>query len=100
MILFFVFKGDTSDGACAKANVPCSVCGEMAGRPLDALALAALGVSTLSMSAFSIGPVKAAVRVSLGLLSAYLEEQLQKESGSCASVCETTCMTVVCLCKP
>ena len=72
----------------------------MAGRPLDALALAALGVSTLSMSAFSIGSVKAAIRaVSLGPLSAYLEEQLERRPFPYASVCETICMIVVYLCR-
>jgi hypothetical protein len=36
--------------ACDEAGVPLSVCGEAAGRPLDALAFAAVGVTTLSMS--------------------------------------------------
>jgi phosphotransferase system enzyme I (PtsP) len=44
--------------ACAKAGVPLSICGEAAGRPLDALAFAALGVTTLSMSGNAILPVK------------------------------------------
>jgi phosphotransferase system enzyme I (PtsP) len=34
----------------------------MAGRPVEALALLALGVRTLSMAPGSIGPVKAMVR--------------------------------------
>jgi phosphotransferase system, enzyme I, PtsP len=44
-----------------KANAvgkPVTVCGEMAGRPLEALALAALGYRSLSMSPAAIGPVK------------------------------------------
>jgi phosphotransferase system enzyme I (PtsP) len=45
--------------ACAKAGIPLSVCGEAAGRPLDALAFAAIGVTTLSMSGNAILPVKA-----------------------------------------
>ena len=44
------------------AGVDLSVCGEMAGRPVEALALLALGVRSLSMSPGSIGPVKAMVR--------------------------------------
>lgn len=48
--------------ACDAAGVKCSVCGEMAGRPLEAVTLAALGVRTLSMSASGIGPVKVALR--------------------------------------
>lgn len=45
--------------ACTEAGVPLSVCGEAAGKPLDALAFAAIGVSTLSMSGNAILPVKA-----------------------------------------
>jgi len=45
--------------ACAEADVPLSICGEAAGRPLDALAFAAVGVTTLSMSGNAILPVKA-----------------------------------------
>jgi phosphotransferase system enzyme I (PtsP) len=45
--------------ACAEAGVPLSVCGEAAGRPLDALAFAAVGITTLSMSGNAILPVKA-----------------------------------------
>jgi phosphotransferase system enzyme I (PtsP) len=46
---------------CQEAGVPLSICGEAAGRPLDALAFAAIGVTTLSMSGNSILPVKAAL---------------------------------------
>jgi phosphotransferase system, enzyme I, PtsP len=44
--------------AAAAARVPLSVCGEAAGRPLEALALAGLGITTLSMPATGILPVK------------------------------------------
>jgi phosphotransferase system, enzyme I, PtsP len=44
--------------AAAARNVPVTVCGEMAGRPVEALALIALGVRSLSMPPASIGPVK------------------------------------------
>ncbi len=47
---------------CAEAGVSLSVCGEMAGRPLEAMALVALGIHNLSMSAPSVGPVKAMIR--------------------------------------
>ncbi len=47
---------------CRAAGKPISVCGEMAGRPLEALALLGVGVRTLSMSAPSVGPVKAMIR--------------------------------------
>jgi len=46
---------------CAAAGVPISLCGEMAGRPLEAMALLGLGFRRLSMSPASLGPVKAMV---------------------------------------
>ena len=42
-------------------GVPVSLCGEAAGRPLEALTLVGLGLTTLSMPATSILPVKAAL---------------------------------------
>jgi phosphotransferase system enzyme I (PtsP) len=47
---------------CRTANTPLSFCGEDAGRPVEALALAALGFPALSMRPASIGPVKALIR--------------------------------------
>jgi len=47
---------------CAAAKVEVSVCGEMAGKPLDALALLALGCRNLSMSASGVGPVRSIIR--------------------------------------
>lgn len=44
----------------AAAGVALSLCGEAAGHPLEALTLAALGFTSLSMSAGGILPVKAA----------------------------------------
>ena len=44
------------------AGVPLSMCGDMAGNPLEAMALIALGFRTLSMAATSIGPVKTMIR--------------------------------------
>lgn len=43
-------------------KVPVSLCGELGGRPLEAMALIALGLRSLSMAPASIGPVKAMVR--------------------------------------
>jgi len=48
--------------AARDANIPCTVCGEMAGEPMIAPVLVGLGVRELSMSAVSIPEVKAAVR--------------------------------------
>src|SRR5690606_461186 len=47
---------------CAAAGVPVSVCGEMAGRPLEAMALVGLGFRALSMTSNAIGPVKEMIR--------------------------------------
>ncbi|WP_347311031.1 phosphoenolpyruvate--protein phosphotransferase [Defluviimonas sp. SAOS-178_SWC] len=47
---------------CAETRTPLSFCGEDAGRPVEALCLAALGVRTLSMRPASIGPVKHLIR--------------------------------------
>lgn len=44
------------------AGVPCSVCGEMASLPLDAMALIGLGFRNLSVSSASYGKVKAMIR--------------------------------------
>jgi phosphotransferase system enzyme I (PtsP) len=44
--------------AAEKHKVPLTLCGEMAGRPIEALALIALGFRSLSMAPASIGPVK------------------------------------------
>jgi len=41
-----------------KHNVPLTMCGELAGRPVEALALLAIGMTRLSMSPPSVGPIK------------------------------------------
>jgi phosphotransferase system, enzyme I, PtsP len=48
--------------ACGEAGVPVTVCGEMAGRPLDTMALLGLGYRRLSMAPASIGPIKETIR--------------------------------------
>jgi len=45
-----------------EAGVPVRVCGEMAGRPLEALALIGIGVDSFSITPAAVGPVKAMVR--------------------------------------
>lgn len=47
---------------CAEAATPLSFCGEDAGRPVEAVALAAVGFRMLSMRPASIGPVKHVLR--------------------------------------
>lgn len=53
--------------ATRAANVPLSLCGEAASRPVEAMVLAALGLTTLSMPAGSVLPVKGLLaKVDLG----------------------------------
>jgi phosphotransferase system enzyme I (PtsP) len=47
---------------CGAHGTPLSYCGEDAGRPTEALSLAAIGFRSLSMRPASIGPVKALLR--------------------------------------
>ncbi len=47
---------------CADSKTPVSFCGEDAGRPVEALCFAALGLRSLSMRPASIGPVKHLLR--------------------------------------
>ncbi|ABQ70843.1 phosphoenolpyruvate--protein phosphotransferase [Rhizorhabdus wittichii DC-6] len=44
------------------AGVPIGVCGEMGGRPLEAMALIGLGIDRLSITPAAVGPVKAMIR--------------------------------------
>jgi len=46
----------------AAANVPVRICGEMAGRPLEAMALVGLGAENFSITPAAVGPVKAMIR--------------------------------------
>ncbi|MDB2438615.1 phosphoenolpyruvate--protein phosphotransferase [Hellea sp.] len=62
-----------ADG-CLRSGVPVSVCGAIAGRPLEAITLVALGYDQLSMPVTGIGPVKAAI---LRLDAAKLRERLE-----------------------
>jgi phosphotransferase system enzyme I (PtsP) len=48
--------------ACRAANVPVRICGEMAGRPLEAMALVGLGAENFSITPAGVGPVKAMIR--------------------------------------
>src|SRR3954471_20242311 len=48
--------------ACNAAEVPVRVCGEMAGRPLEAMALIGIGAESFSITPAGVGPVKAMVR--------------------------------------
>lgn len=57
-------------------NTPVTLCGEMAGRPLIALALLGLGFTRISMTPSAIGPIKAML---LDVDVQNLQEQLLEE---------------------
>ena len=44
--------------AAKRFNVPLTMCGELAGKPIEALALMSIGMTRLSMGPPSIGPIK------------------------------------------
>jgi phosphotransferase system enzyme I (PtsP) len=48
--------------AARAAGVPARICGEMAGRPLEAMALIGIGADGFSITPAGVGPVKAMVR--------------------------------------
>jgi len=54
----------------------------MAGNPIDAMALVALGFRSLSMSAQSVGPVRQMIRsIDLSVLAPYVLELLARGTG-------------------
>jgi len=57
------------------AGTSLSMCGDMAGNPLEAMVLIALGFRTLSIAATAIGPVKTMIRtLDAGAVAGYLAE--------------------------
>ncbi|MBK5198113.1 MAG: phosphoenolpyruvate--protein phosphotransferase [Methyloceanibacter sp.] len=64
--------------AAEKHKVPLTLCGEMAGRPLEAMAIIGLGFRSISMAPASVGPVKAMIlSLDAGNLRQRLEELLE-----------------------
>jgi phosphotransferase system enzyme I (PtsP) len=65
------------------AKIPVTLCGEIAGNPLAAMALIGLGYRSLSMSAAAIGPVKAmTLAMDAGKVGKMLEEFLDDGDGA------------------
>ena len=59
-------------------GVPVTLCGEMAGRPLEAMALIGLGFRSISMAPASIGPVKTMILSLNGRkIEAFLNQRLE-----------------------
>ena len=64
-------------GDVAGQGVDVTVCGEMGGRPLEAMTLIGLGIDRLSITPAAVGPVKAMIHsLDRKRLAAYLDELL------------------------
>jgi phosphotransferase system enzyme I (PtsP) len=64
--------------AAKKHEVPLTLCGEMAGKPLEAMTLIGLGFRSISMAPASVGPVKAMIlSLDAGNLGRRIEELLE-----------------------
>jgi phosphotransferase system enzyme I (PtsP) len=69
-----------------EAGCSLTVCGEIGGRPLEAMALLGLGFRSLSMSPTSIGPVKAMLlELDAGKAGDLIREQLRRD-GCCETL--------------
>lgn len=63
--------------AARRHNKPVTMCGELAGKPMEALALMAIGMTRLSMGPASIGPIKEMVlNLELAPIQASIAEAL------------------------
>ena len=66
---------------CAKHEVPVSICGELGGKPLEAMTLMGLGFRSFSLSSASVGPVKRMIRsVNMGRLEQAVNDVLDNPS--------------------
>jgi len=65
------------------AGVPIRVCGEMGGRPLEAMALIGLGIEQFSITPAAVGPIKAMVRsLDAARIRVRVEQLLDKPPAS------------------
>ncbi len=69
--------------SCHKADVPVTLCGEMGGKPIEAMALFGLGLRRISVSPTSVGPIKRMIRsIDLSTLQAFILSQLSSPEHS------------------
>jgi phosphotransferase system enzyme I (PtsP) len=69
--------------AAAQHGRPLSLCGEMASRPLEAMALIGLGYRSISMAPASVGPVKSMIlSLDAGELQRWLRAALPAAEGN------------------
>ncbi len=79
----FVRALQTIVSGAARQKCELSLCGELAGRPLGAMMLVAIGFKSISMSAASIGPIKSLIRnLDLGKLRATLLPAIEEGEGN------------------
>jgi phosphotransferase system enzyme I (PtsP) len=65
--------------SCDGAGVPARICGEMGGRPLEAMALIGLGADKFSITPAAVGPIKAMVRsLDVAAIRARMQQLLHK----------------------
>jgi phosphotransferase system enzyme I (PtsP) len=65
--------------AANEAEVPVRVCGEMAGRPLEAMALVGIGAANFSITPAAVGTIQAMVRsLDAGAVRAKLSQLLER----------------------
>ncbi len=75
--------------SCKKHKVPVTVCGEMASRPVEAMALIGLGCRSISMGPASIGPVKAMVlSLDSKRITDLMDELLKSNTGNLRAALE------------
>jgi phosphotransferase system enzyme I (PtsP) len=68
--------------AGTRAQIPVTLCGELGGRPIEAMTLIGLGYRSLSMSPASIGPVKAMlIELHAASIADHLETLLDQSNG-------------------
>jgi phosphotransferase system enzyme I (PtsP) len=69
--------------AAKRHDRPLSLCGEMAGRPLEAMALIALGYRSISMAPASVGPVKSMIlSLDAGAIERWMAGNIHSGEGS------------------
>ncbi len=75
---------------CTKAKVELSFCGEMARKPLEAMALIGLGLRNLSLPTTSLGPIKAMIRsLRIEEIESFLRELMELDALSIRPQLET-----------
>ena len=66
-------------------ETPLTLCGEIAGKPISAMALIGLGYRSISMSPASIGPVKAMLtELDVGELETFFDRDACRHGGAAA----------------